>query len=183
MQQNPPIERKDEMVSKKFTQIDYEHLVQESLRNVIRTVLEQTEKHGLPGDHHFYISFATMHPDVDMPDYLKVEYPEEITIVLQHEFWDLVVEEERFSLTLCFNDMQERISIPFSAIVSFVDPSVKFGLQFTPTIHERLSTKKTKRIKADPTSTKKKTKDKSNKSSEPSLGSNVVTLDSFRKKK
>lgn len=170
------------MVLSKFTQIDYEQLVQESLRNVVRTVLEQAEKHGLPGEHHFYISFATTHPDVDMPEYLKEEFPEEITIVLQYEFWDLVVEEDRFSLTLCFSDMKERLSIPFSAVVSFVDPSVKFGLQFTPTIHERRLPKKTKKIKTDVPAAKKKTKDKAGKTT-PASESNVVTLDSFRKKK
>ena len=120
----------------KITKFDYEHLVQESLRSVVSEALTQVSKGGLPGNHHFYISFRTDYPGVDLPDYLLEQYPEEITIVLQYEFWDLEVEEDSFFVTLCFNYIHERLTIPLQAIVSFVDPSVKFGLQFSPTIHE-----------------------------------------------
>jgi hypothetical protein len=140
----------------------------------------------LPGNHHFYISFATDHPGVDLPDYLRDLYPEDITIVLQHEFWDLVIEDRTFSVTLCFNDVQERLTIPFDSIISFVDPSVKFGLQFTP-IEDAYEThpvapvkEKTTKAKAEK---KKKTPDSSDEEKEKTGDeSNIVTLDSFRRK-
>jgi len=166
----------------KITKFDYEQLVQESLRSVVRDALTQVSKSGLPGNHHFYISFRTDFPGVDLPDYLLDQYPEEITIVLQYEFWDLEVEDDSFFVTLCFNDIHERLTIPFKAIVSFVDPSVKFGLQFSPTIHEKVITEKF------PVRPKQKGKAKTKVSSQASLhedsqnGSNIVVLDAFRKK-
>jgi hypothetical protein len=171
------------MISTKISLIDYEQLVQDSLRGVVRTVLSNTAKSGLIGSHHFYISFATNHPDVDMPDFLKNEYPEEITIVLQYEFWDLEVENDLFSVTLCFNNIHERLTVPFSAVISFVDPSVKFGLQFTPSIHERPVAKKTKKPKVEGTTTRKTRVSKTAKIEAVPAGSNVIALDAFRKKK
>jgi hypothetical protein len=171
----------------RVTKIDYEQLVQDSLRSVVRDVLAQTATKGLPGQHHFYISFKTDFSGVDLPDYLKQQYPEEITIVLQYEYWDLEVENDRFFVTLCFNDIHERLTVPFDAIVSFVDPSVKFGLQFVPTIHEKaLPEKLPKKPKAKATG---KGKEKAKVDPIPSTlpqvptGSNVVMLDAFRKKK
>lgn len=166
----------------KIIKFDYEHLVQESLRSVVREALMQVAKSGLPGNHHFYISFRTDYPGVDLPDYLLEQYPEEITIVLQYEFWDLEVEEDSFFVTLCFNDIHERLTIPLQAIVSFVDPSVKFGLQFSPTIHEKAVPQKLP-VKQKPKS-KSKTKANSQtpQSEESQNGSNVVVLDAFRKK-
>ena len=116
--------------------IDYEYLVHNALRDVVKSILTDVAINGLPGDHHFYICFATPHPLVQMPDYLHEDYPEDITIVLQHEYWDLVVDETGFSITLCFDEIHERIVVPFDAIISFVDPSVKFGLQFNPVYPE-----------------------------------------------
>lgn len=171
------------MISTKISLIDYEKLVQDSLRGVVRTVLSNTAKSGLAGSHHFYISFATNYPDVDMPDFLKDEYPEEITIVLQYEFWDLEVDADSFSVTLCFNNIHERLTVPFSAVISFVDPSVKFGLQFTPSIHERPIAKKTKKAKAEGSTTRKTRASKTAKPEEAAAGSNVIALDAFRKKK
>jgi hypothetical protein len=166
----------------KITKFDYEHLVQESVRSVVREALSQVSKGGLPGNHHFYISFRTDYPGVDLPDYLQEQYPEEITIVLQYEFWDLEVEEDCFFVTLCFNDIHERLTIPLQAIVSFVDPSVKFGLQFSPTIHETVVPEKLP-IRAK---SKSKAKTKANTetpiSEEAKNGTNVVVLDAFRKK-
>lgn len=164
----------------KIVKFDYEQMVQESLRSVVRQSLMQVAKSGLPGNHHFYISFRTDYPGVDLPDYLLEQYPEEITIVLQYEFWDLEVEEDSFFVTLCFNDIHERLTVPLQAIVSFVDPSVKFGLQFSPTIHEKAVPQKL------PVKLKPKAKTKANpqtpKSEEVQSGSNVVVLDAFRKK-
>ena len=166
----------------KIIKFDYEQLVQESLRSVVRESLMQVARSGLPGNHHFYISFRTDYPGVDLPDYLLEQYPEEITIVLQYEFWDLEVEEDSFFVTLCFNDIHERLTIPLQAIVSFVDPSVKFGLQFSPTIHEKAIPQKLP--------VKQKLKSKAKTKANPSVpqteesqnGSNVVILDAFRKK-
>lgn len=170
------------MISNKPRTIDYEGIVQKALREVVRSVLYDTAKNGRPGSHHFYISFLTQLPGVDIPDYLKHEYPDEITIVLQHEFWDLEVDEDEdtFSVTLCFNDIHERLTIPFAAIVSFVDPSVKFGLQFTPTIHE-FDLEEDAPKKSKKTTTKSKSKAKKTKNTADD-GNNVVQLDAFRKK-
>jgi len=167
-------------VSKK-SYIDYEQLVQKALRSVVKEALLFAAK-GLPGNHHFYIAFATDHPGVDLPDYLKEQYSDEITIVLQHEFWDLLVEEDRFSVTLCFNDVHERLLIPFDAITSFVDPSVKFGLQFTPNLEEQ--NEKPKKSPAKLADISDKSTESSNSESKEPIepGSNVVTLDTFRKK-
>jgi hypothetical protein len=165
----------------KTTKFDYEHLVQESLRSVVRSALMQVSKSGLPGNHHFYISFRTDYPGVDLPDYLLEQYPEEITIVLQYEFWDLEVEEEFFYVTLCFNDIHERLTIPLQSIVSFVDPSVKFGLQFSPTIHEKAIPEKLP-VRAKNAKSKAKANTQNPLPDNVQDGSNVVVLDAFRKK-
>ncbi len=154
--------------------IDYETLVQESLRNVIKETLTTVAKDGLPGKHHFYISFKTDYPGVDIPDYLLEEYPEDITIVLQYEYWDLEVQSDSFSVTLCFNDVHERLNVPFGAVVSFVDPSVKFGLQFAPAELDEDA----ELVQLD----RKKKSTKEAAVSVESDGSNVVTLDAFRRK-
>ena len=108
----------------------YEVLVERALRGVLREALSYIAEHSLPGDHHFYITFRTDHPEVDIPDVLHDRYPGEMTIVLQHQFWDLDVEENLFGVTLSFADVPHRLSIPFEAVVAFTDPSVHFGLQF-----------------------------------------------------
>ncbi|MGE0629039.1 MAG: SspB family protein [Hyphomicrobiaceae bacterium] len=110
--------------------IDYDVLTQDALRGVVRTVLIQIAEHGLPGEHHFYIAFDTQAPSVVLSRRLKDKYPEEMTIVLQHRFWDLVVGEDRFEVKLTFDSIPERLVIPFSAIRMFVDPSARFTLQF-----------------------------------------------------
>ncbi|MBX9683701.1 MAG: hypothetical protein K2X41_07925 [Hyphomicrobium sp.] len=110
--------------------IDYEALQQDAMRGVVRSVLQQTIKNGLPGDHHFYISFLTLAPGVILSKRLKEKYTHEMTIVLQHRFWDLIVNDERFEVKLTFDGIPERLVIPFAAIKVFIDPSVRFGLQF-----------------------------------------------------
>jgi hypothetical protein len=112
-------------------QIDYASLVEKALLQVVRDVLEMVAEHGLPGRHHLYITFRTDHPGVVMDDTLHARYPSEMTIVLQHEFWDLEVWDDRFTVTLSFNSVGERLEIPLSAVTVFADPSVEFGLQFT----------------------------------------------------
>ncbi|MCC7251770.1 ClpXP protease specificity-enhancing factor SspB [Hyphomicrobium sp.] len=110
--------------------IDYEGLAQEAMRGVVRKVLARTAKSGLAGDHHFYISFDTEAPGVMLSRRLKEKYPHEMTIVLQHRFWDLAVSEDRFEVKLTFDGIPERLVVPFDAIKVFFDPSVRFGLQF-----------------------------------------------------
>ncbi|TXL77522.1 hypothetical protein FHP25_08800 [Vineibacter terrae] len=115
------------MMTDKF---QYEALVDEALRGVVRHVLTHAAEHGLPGTHHFYISFRTTEPGVEMPDYLRAKYPDEMTIVLQHQYWGLEVTEQSFEVTVSFNKRNERLKVPFAALSAFVDPSVRFGLQF-----------------------------------------------------
>jgi len=110
--------------------IRYDLLAQEALRGVVRRVLGDVAKSGLPGEHHFYISFDTSAEGVRISPRMREQYPEEITIILQHQFWDLKVGEEGFEVGLSFSGVPERLIVPFSAIRGFFDPSVQFGLQF-----------------------------------------------------
>jgi uncharacterized protein len=110
--------------------IRYDILAQEALRGVVRTVLADAAKNGLPGEHHFYISFDTRADGVRLSPRILAEYPEEMTIVLQHQFWDLVVTEDGFEVGMSFGGIPERVSVPFAAIKGFLDPSVEFGLRF-----------------------------------------------------
>lgn len=107
----------------------YDLWIEDALRGVIRRSLTTVEELGLPGDHHFYITFRTDHPDVNIADWLTAEYPDEMTIVMQHQFEDLIVTEEGFSIKLRFGGRPEHLAVPFDAITSFADPSVSFGLQ------------------------------------------------------
>lgn len=193
-------------MSKKPRTIDYDLMVENALKGAVKSALEQVAQHGLPGAHHFYISFRTDFPGVKIPKYLQEEYPDEMTIVLQYEFWDLQVDANGFSVTLCFNDIHECLVIPFDAIESFVDPSVKFGLQFTLPEYELIleniadkglnlqknaddkkgsSGKKNKQMSQLKNSEKKDNAPKEqlgeNLDSEAPI-SNVVVLDQFRKK-
>jgi len=110
--------------------IRYDILAQDALRGVVRKVLSEVAKTGLPGEHHFYITFETRAPGVRISSRMLAQYPEEMTIVLQHQFWDLAVTEHAFEVGLSFNGVPERLLVPFAAIKGFVDPSVQFGLQF-----------------------------------------------------
>ncbi len=110
--------------------IDYDRLAQEAMRGIVRTVLTQAAKSGLPGDHHFYISFDTAATGVVLSKRLKDKYPHEMTIVLQHRFWDLSVSDDGFEVKLTFDGIPERLVVPFAAIRVFFDPSVRYGLQF-----------------------------------------------------
>jgi hypothetical protein len=110
----------------------YDKMVEGALRGVVRSAIEEVKKDGLPGDHHFYITFMTDYPGVDIPDYLRDRYPGEMTIVLQYQFYDLDVDEEKMNVTLSFNNVPERLVVPLAAISIFADPSVNFALQFQP---------------------------------------------------
>ena len=110
--------------------IGYNALVENGLRSVVREALRRVAEEGWPGTHHAYITFKTAAPGVEVPDFLHTRYPDELTIVLQHQFWGLEVEDDSFAVTLSFNKVGQRIVVPFAALTSYADPSVKFGLQF-----------------------------------------------------
>jgi hypothetical protein len=152
--------------------INYEELVQTAIRRVMCDVITDVATNGLPGNHHFYIDFITNYPGVQVPAYLLEDYPEDMTIVLQHEYWDLEVKENYFAVTLSFDNMNERIVVPFDAIIKFVDPSVNFGLEFTPSLenYEELDLS----VLLEPEKRELKPLAEGE--------TNVVTLDTFRKK-
>ena len=155
--------------------LDYGSLMHRAMRGLIFNVLEQVRDHGLPGNHHFFITFDTTHPDVQLADWLKDRYPEEMTVVIQHWFDNLEVREDGFSITLNFGDQPEPIQIPFDAIQTFVDPSVEFGLRFEnqdmDEIEEEAETDETA-----PSAEATETSD-----AEPRQEAEVVSLDQFRR--
>jgi hypothetical protein len=110
--------------------IRYDLLAQEALRGMVRTVLVDAAKNGLPGEHHFYISFNTRADGVRLSPRMLAQWPQEMTVVMQHQFWDLVVTDDAFEVGLAFGGVPERLVVPFAAVTSFVDPSVEFGLKF-----------------------------------------------------
>jgi hypothetical protein len=109
---------------------EYDMMVEKALRGVVIKVLQQVATTGFPNEHHFYITFKTKGKGVDIPSFLIERYPDEMTIVLQYQFWDLQIRELEFEVALSFNEKRERLLIPFNCISGFSDPSVKFGLQF-----------------------------------------------------
>ncbi len=114
----------------------YDKMVEAALRGVVREALARTAAKGLPGAHHFYITFRTAAVGVALPELLSQQYPDEMTVVIEHQFWDLEVAEACFSVTLSFQNKLERLTIPFAAITAFADPAVKFGLQFHPEVED-----------------------------------------------
>lgn len=116
--------------------IDYGNLMHRAMRSLIQNVLAGVARDGLPGEHHFFITFDTLHPDVQMADWLSDRYPEDMTIVIQHWFDNLTVTDDGFAITLNFGDRPEPLFIPYDAIRTFVDPSVEFGLRFETHAHE-----------------------------------------------
>jgi hypothetical protein len=114
--------------------LDYGAMMETALLGVVREALGRVAERGLPGQHHFYITFRTGHRGVQIPDYLRQQFPDEMTIVLQHQYSGLQVDEAGFGVGLSFNQARERLIIPFAAVTAFADPSVKFGLQLQPTV-------------------------------------------------
>jgi uncharacterized protein len=153
----------------------YDQLTQNALRMVVRDALDIAATKGMPGEHHFYVSFKTEAPGVDISDRLKAQYPEEMTIVLQHQFWDLKVSDHGFSVGLSFDKTPERLVVPYSALTSFVDPSVQFGLQFVPDGSE--NTDAEDELAASPDTTP----DAISPATPSSAPGEVVDLDAFRK--
>jgi hypothetical protein len=169
----------------------YDALVDDALRSVVKRVLVQVAEKGLPGSHHFYISFRSTDPGVEIPDYLRAKYPEEMTIVLQHQYWDLILYDDAFEVTVSFNKQQERIKVPFMALSAFVDPSVRFGLQFDRKDKAGNLIEKSDAAPSAPTPLPApEPKAKSDGAPEAAAGeakpedaaSKIVKLDSFRKK-
>ena len=186
-------------------QIRYDLLTQQALRGVVRNVLTETAKKGLPGDHHFYISFDTSADGVRMSERLRGQYPDEMTIILQHQFWDLKVGDDEFEIGLSFGGVPERLTVPFEAINGFFDPSVQFGLQFEEVtegeerpapanVQEPAATKKKRQPASapaaapapepasDPKPAAATPSPKREKPDKPAGGGEVVRLDRFRKK-
>jgi hypothetical protein len=114
------------------TSFDYGRMIAEALRDVARQALAYTAREGLPGEHHFYLSFRPRAAGVRAPAFLRDQYPDEMTVVLQNQFWDLEVEEEAFSVTLIFGGARQRLVVPFAALTGFADPAAQLGLRFEP---------------------------------------------------
>ena len=155
--------------------LDYGSLMHRAMRGLIFNVLEQVRDHGLPGNHHFFITFDTTHPDVQLADWLKDRYPAEMTVVIQHWFDNLVVREDGFSITLNFGDQPEPLQIPFDAIQTFVDPSVEFGLRFENQDMDEIE-EETEADETEPSAEATETSDE-----EPRQEAEVVSLDQFRR--
>ena len=166
--------------------IRYDVLARDALRGVLRRVLTDAAEHGLPGEHHFYITFLSTADGVKLSPRLLAQYPDEMTIILQHQFWDLVVTEDRFEVGLSFGGIPERLVVPFAAIKSFLDPSVQFGLQFEPSeAVDEPTASKLPAVPASPPSPAPATEPAAESTDEPPKpgeGAEVVRLDRFRKK-
>ncbi|MCW5750645.1 MAG: hypothetical protein KIT81_05815 [Alphaproteobacteria bacterium] len=164
--------------------MNYSKMVEDALRLVAREALERVAALGLPGNHHFYISFRTAAPGVQIPAYLRERYPDEMTIVLQHQFHGLEVGAEDFSVTLSFNRTPERLTIPYAAMTSFADPSVQFGLQFRAPDPAAAAQRPAglAAVPAPATPAPPADGPVENKDARERKGGEVVTLDAFRKK-
>jgi uncharacterized protein len=189
--------------------IRYDLLVQDAFRGIFRKVLTDASLNGLPGEHHFYITFKTGAPGVVMSDRLRAEYPEQMTIILQHQFWDLRVHDTGFEVGLSFRRIPEKLEIPFAAVTGFFDPSVNFGAEFTAeeeqddteeiapqaaprqdqpaltTIPNAAAPSPSKAVKTEPKErepTKAKTRESDNSEAAVADTPKVVSIDAFRKK-
>jgi uncharacterized protein len=176
--------------------IRYDLLVQDALRSVVRKVLSDTARSGLIGEHHFNIAFKTQAPGVVVPAAVKQRFPDEMSIILQHEFWDLLVTQDAFEVSLNFSRKPERLTVPFDAVTGFTDPSVPFGFKLEPrTAEETTETgpnralspppapapaKPSPRPAAPPVATKAAAP--ADKAAEPAGEAKVVSIDAFRKK-
>ena len=173
--------------------IRYDILAQEALRGVVKQVLQETAKAGLPGEHHFYISFATDHPGVRLSTRMREQYPQEMTIVVQHQYWDLKAGEHGFEIGLSFDNVPENLLVPYAAIKGFFDPSVQFGLQFETPVEDEESTGSGEgvvplrenaplAVVGDKPETPEGDGDNDGDDDGENGGADVVSLDAFRKK-
>jgi hypothetical protein len=163
--------------------IRYDVLARDALRGVLRRVLTDAAEHGLPGEHHFFITFLSTAEGVKLSPRLLAQYPEEMTVILQHQFWDLTVTEDRFEVGLSFGGIPERLVVPFNSIKSFFDPSVQFGLQFEPADTTEAPVAKLPATSPAPMAlTVPAAAENQEEPARPSEGAEVVRLDRFRKK-
>ena len=166
--------------------IRYDVLARDALRGVLRRVLTDAAKNGLPGEHHFFITFISTADGVKISPRLLAQYPEEMTVILQHQFWDLVVTEDHFEVGLSFGGVPEKLFVPFSAIKSFFDPSVQFGLQFETATEAATPLDAVPKLPAKPApatlTVPPPPPNAEPEPSKPSEGAEVVRLDRFRKK-
>jgi uncharacterized protein len=164
--------------------IRYDVLARDALRGVLRRVLTDAAEHGLPGEHHFFITFLSTADGVKLSPRLLAQYPEEMTVILQHQFWDLVVTDDRFEVGLSFGGIPERLVVPFNSIKSFFDPSVQFGLQFEPadTAAEAPATNLPAVPVASALPVSAAAAETQDPPAKPNEGAEVVRLDRFRKK-
>jgi hypothetical protein len=149
----------------------YDELVQNALITVVKEVLSSVSKNGLLNNHHFYIRFRTDHPETKVPNYLRERHPEEVMIVIQYQYWNLNVSKDYFSVDLSFNGTQETLVVPFSSLTAFVDPSVKFALQFTPSFKD-----------IDPDCPPAEEGNKDKKDTKQEKDGKIISFDSFHKK-
>jgi len=162
--------------------IRYDLLTQRALRGVVREVLANVAREGAPGDHHFYISFRTQAPDVKLSTRLRERYPAEMTVILQHQFWDLIVTDQGFEVGLSFGGVPEKLGVPFDSIVGFYDPSVQFGLKFdNPDAVENAGADEAETA-VEPASDSAQDAGETEPAAAPEGGAQVVSLDKFRKK-
>lgn len=178
------------------SRIDYGRLVEGALRGVVRDVLARAGREGIPAPHHFYVTFRTGAPGVVIPDFLRERYPVDMTIVLQHQFWDLEADADGFSVTLSFNDQLHRLRIPFSALKVFADPGVEFGLQFSlenesgevtplrPSTQAPPAGETEAKLLAGPApaAAGRQQQDAADEEQAPAGGAEIVSLDRFRRK-
>ena len=163
--------------------LEYPKMVERAMRGVVREALSVAQEGGLPGLHHFYITFRTRDPGVVIADRLLAQYPDEMTIVLEHQYWDLAVDDEKFSITLSFGGAPETLVIPLAAITAFVDPSVKFGLQFDANTDDAGDTiSKAGPVDSSAQDSEKTPEETKEGDDQPADDGQVVALDSFRKK-
>lgn len=171
----------------KDRKIDYGNLMHDALRGLIYKVLRDVQEHGLPGEHHFFITYDTRHPQVELADWLRERFPESMTIVLQHWFDALEVEHDGFRVTLNFGDNPERMFVPFDAIETFVDPSVEFGLRFEQQEHEAApehaegQEARLERIDPERLAAEEHAAEAGDDASEGGTEAEIVNLDTFRK--
>ena len=161
-------------------ELRYDKMVEKALRGVIADAVRHVIKNGLPDDHHFYITFQTNHAGVQIPPYLREQYKDEMTIVLQYQFYGLEVDAEKMCVTLSFNNVPERLIVPLEAITIFADPSVNFALQFQPM--DDFEDFADEDLPPPPPSTKADKPDAAKKPKATSAANKVVALDAFRKK-
>jgi hypothetical protein len=162
--------------------IGYRALTDSALRGVVREALKRAEKQGLIGAHHFRLTFKTHFPGVEIPAFLTEQYPDEMTIILQHQYWGLKVKENHFEVTLTFRKIPAALAIPFAALTAFVDPGVQFGLQFQSESDEEVRAGSVTTTLPVPEEAEIPAAESGTPVEKPAVPGEVVSLDSFRKK-